>query len=331
MTQPKESQSVRGDVMDLVIYACGGAGGKIVSSDIINGAIGFHGFANSKIVYFDSSASDLLPGFKGEVEINPVWDGFGKNQTIAFENIKNSISSNLKKHPPGKLNVVVFGLSGATGSVMGTLLVDALLAQGLPTVLIGIAAAECKRTTENTLKTLKGLTSVAKKHNRPVVLSYHDNYGRNNSFLKVNHSVALELRALMVLGSTKNINLDSTDIANVLNYPSVTEHTSGLVDLLISYGPECELGTAIASVSLLQTPDSPSLKIKRFYSATGYMPANTVTSTKDPLPDHHFIVTKELMKSRRLELERQVEEYEIDHQLIIATSDDSDDYEELTF
>jgi hypothetical protein len=285
---------------EVTIYFVGGCGLNLAEHTEASQLGEFTGFAKPNIVYYDSSNSNLPEKNPGKVSIRHETDGFGKSRAEAFAVLKSGAAQNLlKENPPAELSVVVFSLSGGTGSVMGPLIIDSLLQMGKPVVAIGILAAECERTTKNTIDTIKTLAAISKKNNKPVVMSFHDNFGPGSTLESVNLNVSQEIRALLLLGSGQNLGLDSTDIAKFLQYNfNATNHPAGLVDLLINFGNSVEVDTAITTISLLKSQASEQLRIARAASAVGYLPDGCVESTTNPLPDTHYLITPELMQTR---------------------------------
>ena len=299
------------DVQVINFYLCGGCGANIGQQANLLEISDFIGFGQPNIIIIDSSKSNISANSKYKLELIPGLDGFGKDRAEAFRIVSNHIPDLVKRNMPAALNVVVFGASGGTGSVIGPLLIEALLQQDKAVAGIMIQASECKVTTRNTINTIKSLAAISRKVAKPIVISFHDNFAPESSYTLVDEYVLQELRAFAILGSGQNMGLDSQDIKNLVNYNKICGIEPALVDLLINFGSNPEVEMAIATLSILSSTSAPPMDIPRFYSGIGYLPEAALRATKDPIPETHFVITNELMGTRMENLNARFSKFDL--------------------
>lgn len=295
-------------------YFCGGAGANIGHNAFSAGIADFAGFGDPNVVIIDSSKSNIPPMQQYSLELLEGVDGFGKDKKQAKRVIESQLPELLKRHLPSLLNVVVFSVSGATGSTVGPALIEAILKQNKAVVGICIVSKECEQTAANSLMTIGDLAKISKENSKPVVISFHDNSDNDGRLDQVNRRIITELRALLILGSGQNSGLDSADINNLFNYNNVRKIEPQLVDLLIHFTAETiETTQAIASVSLMSSMEQKLIEIEQVYSSVGYLPTEILKAVKESSqPDqYHFIVTNELMKSRMERLHKSYASFEL--------------------
>jgi hypothetical protein len=286
------------------VYLFGGCGLSLGAACDVEQVGDFSGFGQPNMIYFDSSKANI-PGGDTNVTLRSGTDGFGKDREEAKRLMGDQIDPFLRENPPTEFNILVFSLSGGTGSVLGPLVVEAINRLGKNVVSIVVQAAECEKSTSNTLETIRDLNKVSNRLKKPVVVSFHDNFGPDCTMESVNKAIHQELRTLMILCSQQNVGLDSSDMEKLLDYTTVVPNVKHrLVDLLINFGNELEVTGAVSTISLLVDPMSPPLNIIKHWGKNAYIPSSTVGATKVPMTDMHFITTPVLMAARMIELEK---------------------------
>lgn len=204
----------------LMVYGAGGAGLNIVSGVKWNNAA--ENTAEVKTTYIDTSKSNIKPSMDAsDVYVLPNLDGSGKIRSENHEEIANVIKEILVKHKPQDFNVVVFSLSGGSGSVIGPLLVSEMLNRNIPVIAMCIGTDESVLTANNTLKTLKSLDAIAKKNKKALNVIYQHNE-RGISRGVVDGRIEGYLCGLAYLVSGKNHELDSQDLTNWLDFTRTT-------------------------------------------------------------------------------------------------------------
>lgn len=207
----------------LRIYGCGGAGINIASSVNVDRGDDSHRSAEFLLSFVDTSRSNLKEGFKEEnCYILPEMDGSGKKRDENHVEIAKVIKDILVKQKPGDFNLVVFSLSGGSGSVIGPLLISEMLNRDIPVIAICIGTDESVLTANNTLKSLKSLDAISRKTGKPVITVYAHNE-RGVSRTEVDDKIKLYISCLAFLFSGKNDSLDSQDLVNWLDFTKTTQ------------------------------------------------------------------------------------------------------------
>lgn len=286
------------------VYLLGGCGLSLGAVCDVEQVGDFSGFGQPNMIYFDSSKANV-PGGETNVTLRSGTDGFGKDREEAKRLMGDQIDPFLRKNPPTEFNILVFSLSGGTGSVLGPMVVEAIGKLGKSVVSIVVQAADCEKSTSNTLETIRDLNKVSNRLKKPVVVSFHDNFGTGSTIESVNKAIHQELRTLMILCSHQNVGLDSSDMEKLLDYTKVVPGVKHrLVDLLINFGNDLEVTGAVSTISLLVNPMSPPLNIIKHWGKNAYIPSSTTNATKVPMTDMHFVTTPVLMANRMIELEK---------------------------
>lgn len=268
------------------IYACGGFGMNIGSSLIPEGV---------DIAYLDSSAANrnvnvaddqlvVVKGAQGQT-------GSGGKRTHNYQALRDEIPRFLEHFKPAVLNIVVFSLSGGTGSVGGPLLVRKLLGEGHPTAVVVVGDATSKTYLENTLNTLKSLEGVSAATQLPVVMSYHEN--GNRSWGEVDDEARFVINTLTVLGSQKNAAMDIMDVSNFFQYTNVTDALAQLATLEV-FESRQQANQALDPVAIasLYTDSSE-------YRAFGDAKYNTYGFPTQPIvggDQAHFVISHSIME-----------------------------------
>lgn len=204
----------------LHVYGAGGAGLNIVSGVRWNDHA--ENTAEVKTSYIDTSKSNIKPNMDmSDVYVLPNLDGSGKIRSENHEEIANVIKDMLVKHKPQDFNVIVFSLSGGSGSVIGPLLVSELLSRNIPVIAMCIGTDESVLTANNTLKTLKSLDAIAKKNKKALNVVYQHN-DRGISRKSIDEKIEGYLCGLAYLVSGRNEELDSQDLTNWLDFTRTT-------------------------------------------------------------------------------------------------------------
>lgn len=206
------------------IYSCGGFAMGVCSSLTGDGY---------DIAYIDSSKSNENPnvdpdrvcyvsGVKGV-------GGSGGHRANNYKHIQDKVPGFLEDFPPTDLNIVVFSLSGGTGSTAGPLITSYLQRNGHPTVCVVLGDPTSEKFLENTINTLKSLEGISGNTGLPVVVSYHEN--GVHSWGETDELVAYAIEALASLGSQQNAYMDIMDVTNFFQYSNVTNSLSQLACL----------------------------------------------------------------------------------------------------
>lgn len=193
-----------------------------------------------------------------------------------------------------------------SGSVLGPLIVSELLKRGEATIAICIGSTASGIEAHNTLKTISTLQNISvNKLEKPLVCSFYINSEETTRDV-VDSQIDNDIRALALLVSGSNKELDATDLSNWLEYTSVTNIPPQLVDLVIYCikpgTPELGEMNAISVASLLPKVSDSVIDLGQPYSCVGYMPDSVVNASDATMLPMHFIITNGLLNARMEEL-----------------------------
>lgn len=272
----------------LRVYACGGTGINIATK--LENLVGDkNDYDNIDVVYLDTSRSNLgntctedntliIPRINSQLHRS---EGSGKNRSVNEEAIYEAIPGAFTKFPPHDLNAVVFSGSGGSGSVIGPLLVDQLLADGQNVVVVLLGTEESVKAANNTRGTLMTLEAISNAHEVPVVVNY-THMAPSDVRSQVDQDLVGALLALSVLINRTNQALDLEDIHNLLYYNKVLEDVAPGVALMEihlgkdkveeSFKDKPMLGLA----AVLRDTDSTLPNVGTMYDAIGYYAENTI-------------------------------------------------------
>lgn len=292
--------------MAVRIYACGGAACNLGSEFIqLNQS---PNVAEVKTCFIDTSLSNLrdVPVKEENIFLLEDTDGSGKLRRSNSDKITESVKSIIHKFSPESLNIVLFSLSGGSGSVFSPLIIKELLQRGETVVSIVIGSEESKISIENTINTLKSLDTISRKHvNKPIVVSYWYNSKENSR--KANDTGILQtITSLLVLTAKDNRELDTADISNFFNFDKVSSVKEGLSLLYITSKEEeaMKVEFPIAVASLFSNEEKSATALTPEYSCAGYPASNILKDT-----DLHFIIAQNELKSIYGKLTKRLSEF----------------------
>jgi len=275
------------------IYAAGGAAMNIVSKLVRYNSKVEKGYACVETYFVDSSSSNLHKDIpEDRLYLVEGLDGSGKKRDSNYDVFTECCRDVLHTFKPAEINLVVHSCSGGSGSVLGTLLVSELLARGDNVIVLAIGSSGSKIEIQNTINTLKSLESISKIRNRPVAVHYREN-SLEMTRGAVDASMELAIFLLATLFSGDNKELDSSDLSNFLNYPSVTSYGSKLT-LLDFFDGDIDLNKNEVLVSLATLVDNETNSISPIpveYQAVGYVSDSVKEAIRSPLPIHAGMIT----------------------------------------
>ena len=258
-------------------WACGGTGIDLLrdyraTSSLTNEAL----HAEELDTYVDTSDANMHDLSKTNVYRVEGIDGGGKDREKVKVSVIPVLPEILMKHPAGDLNVVMFSLSGGTGSAIGPLIVGHLLKAGHSVVAVVLADHTSSKSAANAINALTDLESISQQLQKPVVMHYYKN-DPNKSILDNDVESKYIMGSLSILGSGQNQKLDSADIKNFIDYPSVTHHRPGLAQLHVTSDQSKwnnNLKHVATFAALLRDENTivpPVMEVD--YDAVGYLPA----------------------------------------------------------
>lgn len=258
------------------IYACGGTGINITSQvrslQVIKEA------AVPKIVYCDTSTSNLLTGFeKDDKFILSNVNGSGRLRKENAMGIRNAIPELIKEYPPEELNLIVCSASGGTGSTYAIELGKTLLADGHPTIIHLVVTSEDARATLNSMQTIKQFNHIATTLNIPVLLDIA-NQAESTDSPTVDTEVLRKIAATLMVGSGLNAGLDVRDVSNFVYFNRVTSIEPRLLECSVNFGePSDDLMLSEDIVTLLDVSPHGALpsNVDSLYRASGVSAGDT--------------------------------------------------------
>ena len=225
----------------LRIFGVGGAGINNVSA--LHDSQDIELFDHVAISYVDSSDANknemtteentfhfVRPGEFDKSGQPAKLSGGGKDRKTLARLISPQIPEVLKKHPPGKFNIIVHSGSGATGPTAGPLLAMELMRRGHDVIVIMMGSSASYAEINNTTLTMEAYSSFVNDVDRPVVMYYRETTPNYPEF-KVDADVRSALFTLGMVFSPDNHRVDSTDLSNVLNYHRVSKFRKELVQI----------------------------------------------------------------------------------------------------
>lgn len=265
-------------------WACGGTGIDLLRDYRETAVLDKQDlFADELDTYVDTSDSNMHDLSVDNVFRIPNIDGGGKDREKVKATVGPILPEILLKHPAGDLNVILFSLSGGTGSAIGPLILGHLLKGGHAAVGIVLADHTSSKSAANAINSLTDLESIAMQLDKPVVL----HYSKNDPTLSVLDNDAKSkfvMSTLSILGSGRNMKLDSSDVNNFFNFTEVTHHKAGLAQLHVTTEANdwgSKLTTVASFAALLRDEISVVPSVEVDYDAVGYLPNTTKGYDKD--------------------------------------------------
>lgn len=269
---------IRASRKAVTIYGMGGTGVNITRKFFENKEMRATASqrAMENVAFFDTSIANLHGVPSDKVYLVPDTNGGGSDRSRNAQPIIDSIPEFLNKFQPGDTNIVVFGASGATGSVAGPSLVEALLKRGESVVSVIVAGVETVKACDNAYRTFMGLEMAAKNIMKPIVFTYTATDNRKGS--KIDDAYQLKcIAAISALASGRNIRIDAADVDHFFEYTKVTSREPGLALLeVFQLDSEAKLipSTAfISTATLLKSEETEHPLVEAEYGKVGYFPA----------------------------------------------------------
>lgn len=277
------------------IYACGGAALNICRPLYDGRHHDQPGFADVDIALIDTSRSNVAvssaENFYHIQSINGERvDGSGKVRDTNFKAALKAAPQILHQFKPsGDLNIVMHSASGGSGSVVGPVLASELLAQSKNVITIMVGSTTCEQEIRNTINTILSYQGISETRGKATNVIYFEN-GLTAPMSKVDSMIVVYLLVLAAAWSGENVNLDSRDLENFLNYERVSKYTPALTGLVIR-GQDDPLiydkGRAISSVvTLVREGDDPSPGVLVGYHSYGTMSKAVAECINTTTPVH---------------------------------------------
>jgi hypothetical protein len=293
------------------VYAAGGCGINVASQIEKFRGNEEIGIAQLHISYIDTSRSNLAAGVPDSaVYLLKDLDGSGKIRKENYQQISAHTRDILQRHEPLSLSVVISSAAGGSGSVIGPSIVSELLEQDKPVIVILVGASDTRLDIENTIKTIKSYEAISKLRNKSVVVKYLQN-SSTTPRAQVDAEALQSISALLVAFSRENLELDSKDLFNFLNFHRATTFTPQLASLNTYFGqfPKEYVGEVISVVTLCEKGGDSSLPITPDYQAVGFMPEGINERLTGAAPIN-LVITTDLLAVTAKSLNAKLQELE---------------------
>lgn len=268
------------------------------------------GFADINACFIDTSLSNIRDKVGKEIKDEDIFvlddvDGSGKLRSSNAGKIQENIKSIIHKYPPEDVNVVLFSLSGGSGSTTGTLLMKELLEKNQTAIAVVVGSEESKITIENTVKSLQSLDHVSRMVHKPIVVAWYHNC-KDTPRTTNDKAMTQLINAVSILCSKENKELDTADVANFINHQKVTSVQEGISFLYVTSDREQaeKIEYPISSASLYTSVDAPQANVTPEYSCVGFTNKDIIQG--DEL---HFIITQSDVKTTFDKLNKRLEEF----------------------
>lgn len=256
-------------------WACGGTGIDLLRDYRATSALNTSGLHAIELdTYIDTSDANMHELSRENVYRLDGIDGGGKDREKVKAAVIPVLPEILMEHKPGDLNIVLFGLSGGTGSAVGPFVLGHLLKNGHAAMGIVLADHTSSKSTANAISSLTDLESISQQLDKAVVLHYYKN-DPTKSLLDNDALSKFVMSTLSILGSGLNLRLDSADINNFIQYPTVTHHKAGLAQLHVTTDVttwEGELKYVASYAALLRDELTVGPTFEMDYDTVGYFP-----------------------------------------------------------
>ena len=274
--------------MKVVVIGCGGLGINVAASL----AKQFEGAdkENIEFLLIDGSDSNMI-GKEGMDDIFwkvPNIDGAGKVRKQGATQYMEFVKSNASKIPQANMYILVYSLSGGSGSVLGPTLNLELMKKGALTANVVLATDNSSKDVENTFNTLSGLANNVRQLGRPIHFCVEESSTAKPS--EIDAMLSESVIELMRICGERHMGLDSNDVRSFLDY-----QTHGIAPALTmierfddaSAMKELE-GAAITTLSLLTDNDNARPDVGAVFNTDGICSSSV---------DTHFVTTTKNMDS----------------------------------
>ncbi|AFI55385.1 hypothetical protein TSMG0102 [Halocynthia phage JM-2012] len=228
-------------------------------------------------------------------------DGAGKKRAKGAAQYLDFVTENLAQVPDADMYVLVYSLSGGSGSVMGPEFNRQLMLAGKNCVNVVLSTDDSKEDVKNTFNTLTGLANNVKQLERPIHFVLEESSMGTRS--EVDSVMLDHVISMASICGTPHHGLDSNDVKSWLDY-QLHDVKPGLT--LIERFDDAEAlgklsGSVITILSLLTDPDNMVPRVGAVFNTDGISEAEM---------DTHFITTTKHMDNLSRKITAQHEEYQ---------------------
>ena len=277
---------------NIKVYACGGCGINVGSHFETFRGKQEDGYATIDVTYIDTSKSNMTSDvMRDNAYIYEGVDGSGKIRGENNEQIAECIPEILQQYKPQDLSIVISSASGGSGSIIAASLVSELLSRGKPVIAFMVASTDSRIELNNSIKSLKTYEKISTSRKIPVPVMFFSN-SKETPRAVVDEKIQMSIVMLSALFSRQNKELDSSDLANWLNYTKVTDHKPHMVMLEFFSNTITVQRPAfvitVATLSSLGSETSPGAMVE--YQCVGYMNTESLRKMKTIHPIHAVLI-----------------------------------------
>lgn len=200
------------------LIACGGCGINIVSKLLTKHADPtlVDRITTSAVDTSEANMTDLHAGIKPFMLAE---EGSGKIRSTHIKKIQHCLDT--AKIPHADINIVVFSMSGGSGSVLGPLIARHCAAEGLAVILVGVVDDQSRQDCMNSISTLKTMESYCQEDKLYFPTMLYSNMGTGR--FVVNATAGKRLNTLIEMFISRKV--DEIDFKDKMNF--LQPHKSG--------------------------------------------------------------------------------------------------------
>lgn len=252
--------------------------------------------------------------------------GAGGNRRAVVSKVLPHIKPILEKFQPGVFNILVFSLSGGSGSTVGPLLARELLARNMTVACIGLGDYSTATWLENSINSMKSLEGISSNTGKTVALSYHEN-NAGVQLEDINQEVRFVVDSLVALSDQNNAELDIADVDNFINYNNICAVRPQLTILQVAVDRQTaqRVPEPISALSLYPSRDKYVALPGTHAFKAGYPRAQDPTRS----PELHFVLNsitvQEIMSSLNEQQVKQSQSFDTrrNRQHLVNVNDDN--------
>lgn len=201
----------------VIVHGCGGAGISIVAryiekmkdDELLNVETRYLDTSRADISRFENLDSKDIHIITSK-KLGTIIDGSGGRRDTNSAEISENINEyiNKVKYEHGEVHIVVSSASGASGSVLSSLLIMGLRKMNVPVVFIAITDTTSVKYAEHSLNTLKYVELAGKKYGYKIPTILIENNGNRDN---IDRRVSLQIESISIMNSGKIKSLDTMD------------------------------------------------------------------------------------------------------------------------
>ena len=221
----------------IAFYGCGGFGINMIHNNLA----ALEGYGIQTVTFDTSKANSAnIPDTVAQYFVCD--EGSGKVRASNLDRVQKVLHDHPVLRDLADINVIMFSLSGGSGSIIGPLLAKAIAQKNKAVVILTVADNSCRMETMNTIKTIQTLQNLAESNGHYYPLMLFCNMGNGRS--SVNTTISNKLNIFLDIFASDNIKeIDKSDRINFLTPNKYASAPSGMYifDMLkegVGMGPE---------------------------------------------------------------------------------------------